>query len=868
MRAGAAYIELQARADRLLSDVQRAARQAGQQAGATITQTMSQRMGSMGSKMSEVGSTMSRNLTLPLVGAGAAIIKMGSDFEYQMARVKNISQSTGGDFEMMKKQAKDLGASTQFSATQAAQGMEYLAMAGFKPKQIYEAMPAVLNGAAAANMDLGDTANIVSNIMTGFGLKATEATRATDLLTKASQMGNVDVQGLGESFKYGGSMAKMAGLSVEETAAAFTLMGNAGMQGSMGGTAVGAALRSMMKPSRLAQKEMDALGLSFQTADGKLKPLPDIIDQVGKSGMNNEQFLRIFGTEGGRAMSALSEQGSDAMRKLTTDIEGAAGTTDRFAKDMSKTAKAGMQGLTSALEGLSIAISESGVLDAFTKVLGAVTKVVRKLTETNPEIMKYAFAFGAVVAAIGPLLKVGGMLFGWMSKIGPAITAVKTAMLGLNTAFLTNPVTLVVLAIVALGVAIYAAYQHFEPFRNAVDKAFGALKVGFDLLMIALQPVFDAVKRVFDQIVQSAGQMWTAVQPFLSQLGSLFTSVFGLISEAVSVFVGVVTAVWDRWGENILGMVQGVWQIISSVIVGALGVIQGIIKTVTSIITGDWSGAWEGIKQILSSVWDAIGGIISGATQYLSNLIKIAWDGISSVTSSVWNGIISFVQGIPGRIVNFFLNWTLPGLIIKHWGSIKSGTVRVAGQMLDYVRGLPGQIVGFFGNFGSMLYNKGQDLIRGLWNGIKSMGAWLRSTLMGWAADMIPGPIAKALGIHSPSRLMRDKIGKFIPAGVVEGVKMGAPAIAKVMRNLVPTPSMPGIAAFADDWSAPIAPLARKAQLPNLKVPALSLAAERRPEPVQAQPRSTPPVTVYAQTNANPSEIGRELAWVLRTEGR
>jgi TP901 family phage tail tape measure protein len=413
-----------------MSDVQRAARQAGMAAGQTLSQSMSQRMASMGSTMSRVGGTMTRNLTLPLAGVGAAVIKMGSDFQYQMARVKNISQSSGSDFEMMRKQAKDLGATTQFSATQAAEGMEYLAMAGFKPKQIYEAMPAVLNGAAAANMDLGDTANIVSNIMTGFGLKANEATRATDLLTKASQMGNVDVAGLGESFKYGGSMAKMAGMSVEETAAAFTLMGNAGMQGSMGGTAVGAALRSMMKPSKFAKKEMDALGLSFQTADGKLKPLPQIIDEVGKSGATNEQFLRIFGTEGGRAMSALSEQGSGAMRKLTKDIEGASGTTDRFAKDMGTTAKAGMYGFTSAIEGLAIAVSESGVLDAFTKVLNKVTEFVRKLTETNPTILKWGFAFLGVTAAMGPTIKVMGLLFGWTAKLGPAFGLVSKATTG------------------------------------------------------------------------------------------------------------------------------------------------------------------------------------------------------------------------------------------------------------------------------------------------------------------------------------------------------------------------------------------------------------------------------------------------------
>ncbi|MEU7177027.1 MULTISPECIES: phage tail tape measure protein [Streptomyces] len=867
MRAGAAYIELQARADRLLSDVQRQARQAGLAAGATLSTTMSQRMTAMGSKLSAVGSTMSRSLTLPLVGAGAAVIKMGSDFQYQMERVRNISLATGGDFDMMKKQAKDLGATTQFSATQAAQGMEFLAMAGFKPKEIYQAMPAVLNGASAANMDLGQTANIVSNIMTGFGLSADKATTATDILTKASQKGNVDVEGLGESFKYGGSMAKMAGLSIEETASAFTLMGNAGMQGSMGGTAVGAALRSMMKPSRFAKKEMDALGLSFQTADGKLKPLPDIIDAVGKSGMTNEQFLRIFGTEGGRAMSALAEQGSGAMRTLTKELEGARGTTDRFAQNMSTTAKAGMQGFTSALEGLAIAISESGVLDGFTKILGAVTGFVRKLTETNPTILKWGFTLLGVTAAIGPLLKVGGALFGWVGKLGPAISAVTMAVRGLNLAFLANPIGLVVAAIAALAVGIVVAYKKFAPFREAVDRLWSALKAAFSALMTALQPVFDALKKLFAQIVTSGGEMWTQIQPILSQLGTIFKAVFDGIVLVVRGFVSVVQFVWDRWGEQILGMVRGVWTVIGSVIKGALGVIQGIIQVVTALIAGDWSGVWEGIQKILSSVWGMIKGVISGALEYIKNLMSIVWDGISSLTSKVWNGILEFIRSIPGRVVSFFMNWSIVGLIIRNWESIKSGTVRAAGGMLSYVSSLPGRIVGFFGDFGSMLYGKGTDLVRGLWRGIQAMGAWLRNTLMGWARNMIPGPIADALGIRSPSRLMRDKIGKFIPAGVVAGIDAGRPAIRKAMRTLVPQPSMPGIPDMAVDRTADEPKRVTSFRMPTLVTPNLRLQGESSRQREEAGvARSGAGVTVYAETNADPAQIGREVAWAVRTQ--
>ncbi|MFG2183071.1 phage tail tape measure protein [Streptomyces abikoensis] len=871
MRAGAAYIELQARADRLLSDVQRQAREAGMAAGTTLTTTMSQRMQSAGSKMQAAGSTMSRNLTLPLAGVGVAVIKMGADFQYQMARVKNISQATGGDFEAMRAKAKELGATTQYSATQAAQGMEYLAMAGFKPKEILEAMPAVLNGAAAANMDLGRTADIVSNIMTGYQMKASEASTATDILTKAAQSANVDVDMLGESFKYGGSMAKASGLSVTEAASAFALLGNAGLQGSMGGTAVGAMLRAIQKPSRKAANLQKELGLSFMDAKGNMLPFVQVLEMLQNKTLTAAQANILFGTEGARAYSALKDQGVDAFKKLDQSLRDSKGTTDRFAEDMGKTAQAGMWGFTSALEGLAIAISESGVLDAFTLILGKVTLFVRKLTETNPEVFKWGFAIGVLAAAIGPAIKVVGLLFGWMGKVGPAIRAVTTFMRGLNLAFLTSPVGLVVAALALLAVGLYIAYQKCAPFREAVDRIWGALKSGAQTAMTALQPVFDAVMRLVGQVVRSAAQMWELARPYLAQLGDFCASVLNGIMTAVSGFVELVQAVWSRWGENILGMARGIWQMISSEIIGALGIIQGIIQVMTGLISGDWQQVWDGIKQIVSSAWDMIKGVISGALEYLSNLMAIAWDGISSITSAAWNGVVDFVSSIPGRIVSFFLNWTLPGLIISHWDSIKSGTVRVASSMLDWVSGLPGRIVGYFGNFGDMLYGKGMDLIRGLWRGIQSMGSWLRSTLMSWAADMIPGPIAKALGIRSPSRLMRDRIGRFIPAGVVEGVKLGAPAIEKVMRTLVPAPAMPGMPEFAADWAAPVVDAANRFEGPTLTTPAVRPLDSRTPDstaPWGAGAGRGAGITVYAQTGADPHAIGREVAWAVRTAGR
>ncbi|MFE1731665.1 phage tail tape measure protein [Streptomyces bacillaris] len=235
-------------------------------------------------------------------------------------------------------------------------------------------------------------------------------------------------------------------------------------------------------------------------------------------------------------------------------------------------------------------------------------------------------------------------------------------------------------------------------------------------------------------------------------------------------------------------LAMGPIALVIAAVVGIVALIVANWDTIVSATKAAWDWVWGKLKWVGQKILDFF------LNWTLVGLIIKHWDSIKSGTVRIWNATVDWVKGIPGRIVDFFLNWTLVGLIIKHWDSIKSGTVRKAGEMLSWVRGLPGRIAGYFGNFGSMLYDKGRDLITGLWNGIKGMGSWLRSTLMSWAKNLIPGPIAKALGIHSPSRLMRDKIGKFIPAGIVEGIKAGAPAVDRTMRNLVSVPAAPQFA--------------------------------------------------------------------------
>ncbi|SDT69807.1 Phage-related minor tail protein [Streptomyces sp. TLI_053] len=237
----------------------------------------------------------------------------------------------------------------------------------------------------------------------------------------------------------------------------------------------------------------------------------------------------------------------------------------------------------------------------------------------------------------------------------------------------------------------------------------------------------------------------------------------------------------------------------------ALGPVGWIIAAVVGLVALVVSN-WDTVSGATAAAWNWIVGFVKSAAGWLVDvflnwtliglLIK-HWDSIKSGAITGWNATVDFVRGIPGHIVEFFLNWTLVGLLIKHWDSIRSGVAEKASGLVSDVKALPGRIAEGLGNLGSLLVDKGRDIVRGLWSGIQSMGGWLKDTLMGWAKNLIPGPIAKALGIHSPSRVMARQVGRWIPAGIVSGIEGAQPELAAAMRDLVEVPDTPALAAAA-----------------------------------------------------------------------
>ncbi|PEM38475.1 phage tail tape measure protein [Bacillus toyonensis] len=376
--------------------------------------------------------TASAAVGTAVVAAVGASVGAAANFEQSMARVKAISNATDSEFAALSKTAKDLGASTQFSASQAAEGLSFLSMAGFKAEQSIKALPSVLNLAAAGQMELGRSADIVSNIMTGFGVSADDTGHAVDVLVKTMTSANTDLPMLGDAMKYVAPVAASLGISMEDTATAVAKMSDAGIQGSMAGTALRAALLQLNSPVGAAAKEMEKLGLNVKDAEGNMLPLPQIIGKVNEKtkDMTDSQktatAAHLVGTEAASGFVALLKVGEQGLADYSKGLENSAGTAERVAKIQQDTLKGAWDELTSGLEGLAIGIGET-LLPAFTSLVQGATSFVDVLAKLDPQMVSAGLAAAGTAAGVA-LFAVG---------VTKAITAVRA----LSVALISNPAT-------------------------------------------------------------------------------------------------------------------------------------------------------------------------------------------------------------------------------------------------------------------------------------------------------------------------------------------------------------------------------------------------------------------------------------------
>lgn len=293
------------------------------------------------------------------VGAGlTSAFNQAREFEQSMADVSAITGATGETLQGLSDLARDMGATTAFSAREAAEGIQFLGMAGFDTNDIMDALPSTLNLASAAGMELGAAADIASNIMSGMGMTADELGGVVDKLAQTSRNANTDVGMLGEAFKMVGPTASAAGVDFDDVTTSLGLLANAGLQGSIGGTSLNSALRAMINPSKEAAKQAKELGLTFQDSNGQVLPMVDILEQLDEKSVTTQQAFEIFGTEGARAINALRAQGVNAFRKLDEKIKESGGVAQEMADVRLGSFDGAVKQLTSALSEMAISVGE------------------------------------------------------------------------------------------------------------------------------------------------------------------------------------------------------------------------------------------------------------------------------------------------------------------------------------------------------------------------------------------------------------------------------------------------------------------------------------------------------------------------------
>lgn len=355
----------------------------------------------------------------------ALVLTAGAQYQASMNQVRAVSGATGQEFKALSAQARELGASTKFSASEAADGMSFLAMAGFETNEIMSALPGTLQLAAAGNMELAEAADIASNVLTGYQMQAQEISRVNDVMALTFTSTNTNLSQLGEAMKYAAPVASAAGVQFEEASAAIGLMGNAGIQASMAGTSLRTGIVRLLKPTDQVSETMARLGLNVTTSGGELISMTGIVRQLEESGATTADMMEIFGLRAGPAMAALVSQGSDELAGLRGELEESGGTAERIANIQMEGLKGALIELSSAFEGLRIAMFEAGVDEWSEQAVDGITSAIRAM-EGLPGPMHTG-----ITAALG-LVAVVGTLGGAFLLLLPKIAATQAAMAGMN----------------------------------------------------------------------------------------------------------------------------------------------------------------------------------------------------------------------------------------------------------------------------------------------------------------------------------------------------------------------------------------------------------------------------------------------------
>lgn len=700
--------------------------------------TALQKISATGEKLKDVGSNIEgagRKLlpvTATVTALGTASVKTAADFESAMSKVAAVSGATGSDLDDLSKKAREMGSKTKFSASEAAEAMNYMAMAGWKTEDMLSGIEGVMNLAAASGEDLATTSDIVTDALTAFGLSAQDSGHFADVLAAASSNANTNVSMMGETFKYCAPIAGALGFSVEDTAEAIGLMANAGIKSTQAGTSLRTIMTNLSGEVKICGASIGEVTVATTNADGSMRNLSDILAdcRTAFGGLSeSEKAASAESLVGKNAMSgflALMNAGEGDIAKLSGAIDNCKDAAQNMADTMNDNLEGQLTILKSQLQELAISFGEI-LLPVIKKIVEWVQGFIDVLNslpdgvkETIVTIALAAAALGPVLIVVGKIITAVGTIMTIVPKVVGVIKTVQTAFMALNATLLANPIVLVIAAIAALVAAFIYLWNNCEEFRQFWIDLWENIKETAIAVWEALKKFFTAA---WEFIKTTAETVWNALAGFFTGLWEGIRNTFTTVVNAIGSFLtnmwnsirSVAETIWNAIKTTISTVVEGIRSTITTVWNSIKNTISTVVNAIKNAVSAAFNTMWNGVKSTVSGIYNTVKDGFNNAVNFIKNLASSAFSWGADIIDGIVNGIKSCIGKVKDAVcsvadtIKSFLHFSVPD----------------EGPLTEYESWMP-------------------DFMSGLAKGIERSKGMVKDAVSGLAADMVVNPQVNA----------------------------------------------------------------------------------------------------------------------------